>query len=241
MLSGIGNPDALRAAGIKPQVALRGVGQQSAGPRHGDDLVRAQAAVRHGPSIDAARPHRHGAGQHLSRRPHHRRQRHPGRHGELREGDAGRRRAGRATAARRRAAHRASLSQAVPAALSGRVRRPRRHAASGEPGRGRARLRRSRRADPHPAEFHVHRAGMEDAARRNAADARRHAPTADGAVRRQASSTRCLAPTRRWTRTSATPRSRFITRSAPARWAAKTTRPLWSIRICGCAASTGCA
>ena len=39
-------------------------------------------------------------------------------------------------------------------------------------------------ADPHPAEFHVDRARMENAARRHAADARHHAPAADGAVRR---------------------------------------------------------
>ena len=55
-----------------------------------------------------------------------------------------------------------------------RLRRPRRDAASGKPRRAGARLRRSRRADPHPAELHVDRARMEDAARRHAADARHH-------------------------------------------------------------------
>ena len=37
-------------------------------------------------------------------------------------------------------------------------------------------------------------------------------------------------PTPSSTRISATPRSRCITRSAPAGWAASTTRPRWSIR-----------
>ena len=185
MLSGIGNPDALRAAGIKPQVALRGVGQNlqdhvtamisferkpPAGTMHrrcgstGSPCALADTYLIGGTSVASDIPG--GMASFAKVMP-----------------DAGR--AGRATAAGRRAAHRASLSQAVPAALPGRLRRPRRDAASGEPRRARARLGRSRHADPHPAELHVDRARMEDAARRHAADARRHAPS------------------RRWSRSSA--------------------------------------
>ena len=241
MLSGIGDPDALRAAGIKPQVALPGVGQNL------QDHVTAMIAFERKPpngavhrsmrldriAIALADTYLHGRHQH--------RQRHPGRHGGLRQGDAGCGRARRAAAARRRAADRASVFQAVPPALSGRVRRPRRHAASGEPRRIGAVVRRSRHADPHPAELHVDRTRVEDAARRHAADARCDAPVADGDFPSPAISTRSSHRTRRSTSTSATPRSRFITRSAPARWAARTTRAPWSIRICGCAASSGCA
>ena len=59
MLSGIGDPDALRAAGIKPQVALPGVG------RNLQDHVTAMIVVRRAKPpggtvhrVDAARPDR---------------------------------------------------------------------------------------------------------------------------------------------------------------------------------------
>ena len=84
MLSGIGDPDALRAAGIKPQVALPRRRAESAGPRHRDDRVRAQAAGRHGAQVDAARPHRDRAGRHVSPGRHRRRERHSRRHGVVR-------------------------------------------------------------------------------------------------------------------------------------------------------------
>ena len=57
------------------------------------------------------------------------------------------------------------------------------------------------------------------------------AQAAARAVHRQGAHARPRRPTPRSTRTSATPRSRCITRSAPARWGAATTWR-WSIREC---------
>ncbi len=89
MLSGIGDPDALRAAGVKPQVALPGVGQNL------QDHVTAMIAFeRKPPSGTVHRSMRldriaDRARRHVSAGRHQRRQRHPGRHGWLRQGDAG--------------------------------------------------------------------------------------------------------------------------------------------------------
>ena len=225
MLSGIGDPEALRRLGIQPQVALRGVGQQAAGPRHGDDLVRARAAVRHRPSRDAARPHRDGAGQQLSVRRHQRRKRHPGRHGGVRASvmpDVDR--AGHATAAGRRAADRASLSQPFRQpyqdGFGGRVvmlhpeSRGELLLASADPATP-IRIRQNFMSTER--EWKTLRAGM-----RLMQDIMQ--PAADEAVRRARAQPGARAPTRRSTSISATPRSRSTTRSAPARWAARTTR-----------------
>ena len=58
MLSGIGDPDALRAAGVKPQVALRG--RRANLQDHVTAMIsfERKAAGRHGAQVDAARPHR---------------------------------------------------------------------------------------------------------------------------------------------------------------------------------------
>ncbi len=61
MLSGVGDPDQLRAHGIEVRVALAGRGAQPAGPRLGNRDVSPQAAGPV-PPYDALRPHRLGAG-----------------------------------------------------------------------------------------------------------------------------------------------------------------------------------
>ena len=80
MLSGIGDPDALRAAGIKPQVALRGVGQNL------QDHVTVDVAFarkRPGPFTGPMRLDRiaMALADSLSARRHQRRERHSRRHG----------------------------------------------------------------------------------------------------------------------------------------------------------------
>ena len=90
---------------------------QSPGPRHGDDLVRAQGSARDDPPLDAARPHRHCARRQLSARRHQRRQRHSRRHGVVRPRHAGFDRAGCPIAAGRRADDGRSVSAAVQGAV----------------------------------------------------------------------------------------------------------------------------
>ena len=72
-------------------------------------------------------------------------------------------------------------------------------------------------ADPHQAEFHVDRPRMADAARGRQTDARNPRQAERCAVHRQGAHARS-APKPRSTRTSARPRSRCITRWAPAKW-----------------------
>ena len=61
MLSGIGDPDELRAHGIARQGGAAGRRQESAGPHFGERRLCAQGA-RPVPPRDAVRPHRAGAG-----------------------------------------------------------------------------------------------------------------------------------------------------------------------------------
>ena len=91
MLSGIGDPDALRAAGIKPQVALRGVGQNL--QDHVTAMISFERKPPSGTVHQSMRLDRIAialADTYLARR-HQRRERHPRRHGVVRPGDAGRR------------------------------------------------------------------------------------------------------------------------------------------------------
>ena len=165
MLSGIGDPDALRAAGIRPQVALRATAE-SAGPRHGDDLVDgSRRAARC--TARCGRPDRRRARRHLS-----------GGGTSVASDIPG----GMATSPEsmpERPCRTSSSCSPAPRStarpICGRSRKPYQDAFGGRvvmlhpESRGElgARLRRSRRADPHPPEFHVHRPRMADIALRH--------------------------------------------------------------------------
>ena len=90
---------------------------------------------------------------------------------------------------------------------------------------------RSACADPHRAEFLFARQGSESHSRRHAHGARGVRAIAAEAVRRQRkrAGQEKSSATPSSTPISAPPRPRSITRSAPARWAARATRARWSI------------
>ena len=222
MLSGIGDPDALRAAGITAQVALTASAGtcRTTSPRCSGSSA---SADRHGPQADAARSHRHRARRHVSARRHQRRQRHSGRHGafvkvmpdanvpdiQLLLAGAPLTRAPyfnrsaspirmRSAAASSCCIRRAAASLSLPSADPATPIRIQQNFMSTE------------------REWKTLRAGVR--LMREVMTSRRwrrsSGPRARAGRRADAESTRI----------SATPRSRCITRSAPARWAATTTR-----------------
>ena len=184
MLSGIGDPEMLRAAGVRTQVPLPGVGRNlqdhvtamlsfERKPPSGtirramraDRIAMALTKTYLGSSTTVASDIPGGVASFVRVRP------------DSTVPDIQLLLAGAPLTAH-------PYSPPVRRSLPGRFRRPRRHAASGEPRRGRNHLGRSGKARPHPPELHVYRPRMADAARRLAADARHHERAADGAIRR---------------------------------------------------------
>ncbi len=213
MLSGIGDPEELRAHGIDVRVALPGVG------RNLQDHVMAPVAYRRrtpGPFARNMRLDRigtHVLNAHF---------RGKGFATELPapltaflKTDSSARDAGPAVALPRRAAAREAVSAAVPRRVRRRLRRARGGAASGKPRPRAARVRRSRGGGAHPPELPFGREGLAHAARGPAAAARPRPAARDDAVRRSRTRAGAGEAERRGTR-RAHPRHRHH-RASPAR------------------------
>ena len=161
MLSGIGDPDALRALGIKAEVPLPRRRPESAGSRH-RSASRIARSREPGPlhramrldriALALAETYLFGTGV-ASDMP-------SGVHGVSAKATPDANVPDVQLLFAARAADRAARICAVQPAVSGRLRLPRRAAAAGKPRRADAGLGRSARADPHPAEFLVHRAAI---------------------------------------------------------------------------------
>ena len=220
MLSGIGDPEMLRAHGITVRVPLRGVG------RNLQDHISAAVAYRRrepGPLHARMRADRLLARSRalLGFRHRDRQRIHGARHGVPAQ------RTSRGAArypvpVRRGADDGRPLSRPLRAILSGWLRDPRGGAAAGKPGPFDPRLGGPAHAAAYRAELPRHRARSRDAEGRAAhgAGGRPAAGAATLRGRRSRAGSGRTGPIRRSTRISPRPGSACTTRSAPAAWAA---------------------